>query len=323
MKLKRFEDLECWQLAREYVKSIYELIHNPKFAKDFRLVAQITGAGISVMNNIVEGWASQSTPEFIRFLKYSRRSCAESQNCLYIAIDQNYITEIQFKETYNMAIRVIQVTDGFLHYLRDFNRKSKNVQGKINVTNDINDLNERNSTQINKERSNMDIFDVIKERRSVRAYTDEPVEKEKLDKIFEAVRLAPSAANYQEWRFVVVTGKSKREELMVAANNQKFVAEVPVVIACCAETDGHKMRCGEACYPIDVAIAIDHITLAAVALGLGTCWIGSFYPDQVKKILNIPPEIRVVELLTLGYPADSSRPKDRKSVEEIVHYEEW
>jgi len=169
----------------------------------------------------------------------------------------------------------------------------------------------------------MDVFEAIKERRSVRAYDDKPVEKEKLDKIFEAVRLAPSAANYQEWRFVVVTEKSKRKALMTAANNQSFVAEAPVVIACCAETDGHKMRCGEQCYPIDVAIAIDHITLAAVALGLGTCWIGSFYPDKVREILNIPKTIKVVELLTLGYPADSPRPKNRKTIEEIVHYEEW
>ncbi|MCK4584075.1 nitroreductase family protein [candidate division WOR-3 bacterium] len=169
----------------------------------------------------------------------------------------------------------------------------------------------------------MDVFEAIKERRSVRAYDDKPVEKEKLNKIFEAARLAPSAANYQEWRFVVVTEKSKRKALMTAANNQGFVAEAPVVIACCAETDEHKMRCGEQCYPIDVAIAIDHITLAAVALSLGTCWIGSFYPDKVREILNIPKTIKVVELLTLGYPADSPRPKNRKTIEEIVHYEEW
>jgi len=169
----------------------------------------------------------------------------------------------------------------------------------------------------------MDVFEAIKERRSVRVYDDKPVEKEKLDKIFEAARLAPSAANYQEWRFVVVMEKSKRKALMTAANNQSFVAEAPVVIACCAETDGHKMRCGEQCYPIDVAIAINHITLAAVALGLGTCWIGSFYPDKVREILNIPKTIKIVELLTLGYPADSPHPKNRKTIEEIVHYEEW
>ncbi|UCG90869.1 MAG: four helix bundle protein [candidate division WOR-3 bacterium] len=125
MKIQRFEDLECWQLAREFVKFIYKLAHKPAFAKDFRLVGQITGAGISIMNNIAEGWASQSTLEFIKFLKYSRRSCAESQNCLYVAVDQNYITEVEFKKGYDMATRVIQVVDGLMRYLRSFRKKHK------------------------------------------------------------------------------------------------------------------------------------------------------------------------------------------------------
>ena len=89
MKLRRFEDLECWQVAREYVRFLYQLAKKNPFCRDLRLVGQITGAGISIMNNIAEGWASQSNPEFIKFLKYSRRSSAESQNCLYIAMDQN------------------------------------------------------------------------------------------------------------------------------------------------------------------------------------------------------------------------------------------
>ncbi len=169
----------------------------------------------------------------------------------------------------------------------------------------------------------MDIFTAIKERRSVRSYKSTPVEKEKLDRIVEAARLAPSACNFQEWRFVLVTDTLKRQALMEAANNQSFVAEAPVVIACCAETDEHRMRCGELCYPIDISIAIDHMTLAAVALGLGTCWIGSFYPEKVRKILNIPESIKVVELLTLGYPADSPQSKNRKPLKEIVFYEEW
>jgi nitroreductase len=169
----------------------------------------------------------------------------------------------------------------------------------------------------------MDVFDAIKNRRSVRSYENKPVEKEKLEKIFDATRLAPSACNFQEWRFVVVQEKTKRLALMEAANNQSFVGEAPVVIACCAETDEHTMRCGEMCYPIDVSIAIDHITLAAVGLGLGSCWIGSFYPEKVRKILAIPEKIKVVELLTLGYPADSPRSKNRKPIEEIVFYEEW
>ncbi len=169
----------------------------------------------------------------------------------------------------------------------------------------------------------MELLEAIEKRRSVRSYQERPVEREKLERIFRAARLAPSACNFQEWRFVVVTDKEKRQALMQAANNQKFVGQAPVVIACCAETDKHVMRCGEPCYPIDVAIAIDHITLAAVALGLGTCWIGSFYPEKVRGILNIPASIQVVELLTLGYPADKPLAKNRKALGEIRFYEAW
>jgi nitroreductase len=169
----------------------------------------------------------------------------------------------------------------------------------------------------------MELFEAIEKRRSVRTYQQTPVEKEKLEKVLDAARRAPSACNFQEWRFVVVTEAKKRRALMEAANNQKFVAEAPVVIACCAETDEHVMRCGQLCYPIDVSIAIDHLTLAAVALGLGTCWIGSFYPDKVRSVLNIPESIKVVELLTLGYPADSPKKKNRKLLDEICFYEEW
>ncbi|MCD6451905.1 MAG: nitroreductase family protein [Acidobacteria bacterium] len=169
----------------------------------------------------------------------------------------------------------------------------------------------------------MDVFEAIKKRESVREYLPKPVEDEKIIKILEAGRLAPSASNRQEWRYVVVRDEETRRKLMRAANNQNFVAEAPVVIACCAETDNHVMRCGQLCYPIDVAISIDHMTLAAVSLGLGTCWIGSFYEDQVKEILGIPPEIRVVELLALGYPKRLRGVKNRKPLSEIVMFEKW
>lgn len=123
MKIEHFEDLECWQLAREFVNFIYSLARKPKFAKDLRFVGQITSAGVSITNNIAEGWAAQSTAEFIKFLKYSRRSCAESQNCLYVALDQTYITDLEFKKGYSMATRVTQVIDGLLRYLRSFRAK--------------------------------------------------------------------------------------------------------------------------------------------------------------------------------------------------------
>ena len=91
-KIQRFEDLECWKEARILVNLIYKAIReNPEFQKDFKLVGQYTAAGVSVMNNIAEGWASQSNAEFVRFLRYSRRSCAEVQNCSYVALDQRYI----------------------------------------------------------------------------------------------------------------------------------------------------------------------------------------------------------------------------------------
>ena len=169
----------------------------------------------------------------------------------------------------------------------------------------------------------MEVLDVIRRRRSVRSYVDRPVEREKIDRLLEAARLAPSASNRQEWRFVVVTDAARRTELAKAANHQEFVARAPVVIAACAETDGHVMRCGQPCYPIDVAVAIDHMTLQAVAEGLGTCWIGAFYEEPVKGLLGIPGEVRVVELLTVGYPAGAPSPLSRLPIDKLVHWEMW
>ena len=170
----------------------------------------------------------------------------------------------------------------------------------------------------------MTVEDAIKTRCSVRSYTDRAVEDEKVHQVLEAARLAPSASNRQEWRFVVVTDKNKKNQLAKAAAGQMFIGAAPCVIACCAETDLHEMKCGQMTYPIDLAIAIDHMTLRAVELGLGSCWIGAFYEAEVKKVLNIPEEIRVVELLPLGYPADKGQPrKIRHDMDKIVFYENW
>lgn len=169
----------------------------------------------------------------------------------------------------------------------------------------------------------MAILDQIKKRYSVRAYKDRPVEKNKLDTVLEAARLAPSAKNFQEWRFVVVQDAETRKKLLPAANNQAFVGQAPVIIACCAVQSDYVMRCGQLSYPIDLAIAIDHMTLQAVEEGLGTCWVGSFYEDQVKAILGIPDNVRVVELLVLGYPADKLGYKNRNPLEAIVSYDKW
>jgi nitroreductase len=170
----------------------------------------------------------------------------------------------------------------------------------------------------------VDVFEAIRVRKSVRSYLDKPVEPELLDRVLEAARLAPSARNDQEWRFVVVTDADKRRRLATEASKQAFMAEAPVIIAACAETDGRVMRCGQTAYPIDVAIAVDHLTLAAAALGLGTCWIGSFDPAATRRILGIPEEIQVVELLLLGYPREPAPvAKSRLPLSRIVHRERW
>jgi nitroreductase len=170
----------------------------------------------------------------------------------------------------------------------------------------------------------MDVLDAIRTRKSVRRYLNKTVEEDKLLAVLEAGRLAPSASNRQEWRFIIVKDTETKKKLAEAANSQSFVAEASAVIAACAETDEHVMSCGQACYPIDVAIALDHISLAAVELGLGTCWIGAFDESKVKQILKVPVEVRVVALMPLGYPYDSSVVnKKRLPLNEIVKYEHW
>jgi len=168
----------------------------------------------------------------------------------------------------------------------------------------------------------MELMEAIRGRRSTRKFLDKTVEEEKLRAVLEAGRLAPSARNMQDWRFIVVRDEATRKGLAEAARNQEFVARAPVVIAACGTSD-LIMTCGQPAYVVDVAIAVDHMTLAAFSLGLGTCWIGAFYEDKVKKILGVPDEVRVVALLPLGYPADSKPATPRKSLEEVVAYEHW
>lgn len=168
----------------------------------------------------------------------------------------------------------------------------------------------------------MDLFEAISKRYSCRAYQDRSVEADTLNKILEAARLAPSAKNLQDWRFVVVTDAALRQRLCTAANNQAFVGQAPVVIVACCVVD-HVMRCGQAIGPIDVAIALEHIALQATALGLGTCWVGSFFPDQVRPILGIPSSVSIIELMTLGYPAIPQGPRKREPLDSIACYNEW
>ena len=169
----------------------------------------------------------------------------------------------------------------------------------------------------------MQIHEAIKNRRSVRAYKPDPIPEQSLRKVLEAARLAPSAHNDQDWKFIIIKDIKKRKQLAQAAQSQSFIAEAPVVIAAVALNPERVMNCEVPAYAINLAIAVDHMTLQACEQGLGTCWIGAFSQEEVKKVLKIPDKYKVVALLPLGFPADSPRPKTRKSLEEIICYENF
>lgn len=169
----------------------------------------------------------------------------------------------------------------------------------------------------------MNVFDAITQRRSVRSYSPREVEEEKLQQVLEAGRLAPSARNIQEARFVVVKDADLRARLVEAANGQRFVGEAPVVIVACAASRDHVMSCGHPSHLVDVAIAIDHMTLTARELGLGTCWIGAFNQDKVRTVLGIPASVEIIELLPLGYPTGWPAATSRLPLDEVVRYDGW
>jgi len=169
----------------------------------------------------------------------------------------------------------------------------------------------------------MNVSEAMRTRRSMRHYQPRPIERDRLERVLEAGRLAPCARDDQEWKFVVVEDTDTRAQLMRAAKGQGFVGEAPVVIAACAVHTDLVMPCGQPAYPIDVAIALDHISLAAVEEGLGGCWVGAFEEEEVKRTLSIPGDVRVVCMMTLGWPADEPVEKLRKPFAETFVFGKW
>lgn len=169
----------------------------------------------------------------------------------------------------------------------------------------------------------MDVYEAIRTRRSVRAYRPDPIPEDVLQRILDAGRMAPSAANKQSWKFVVVRDADLRSRLAVAAHNQSFVGEAPVVIVAVGLSPERTMSCEVPADPVDLAIAVDHMTLAAAAEGLGTCWIGAFDQNEVRRLLGIPDSCKVIALLPVGYPADQPKAKSRKELSEIVCYDRF
>ena len=169
----------------------------------------------------------------------------------------------------------------------------------------------------------MDVAAAIRGRRSVRSFKSQDVEQDKIEKILEAGRLAPSANNRQQWKFVVVKDHVARQKLVRAAMNQSFLAQAPVVLAACATESQKVMMCGHPTYAIDVSIAFAYMLLQAYELDLGTCWIGAFNEEEVKSILGVPRDVRVVALSPLGYPASWPDARPRKRLDEVACYEAY
>ncbi len=169
----------------------------------------------------------------------------------------------------------------------------------------------------------MHIMEVIKQRRSIRDYEDRPVPDEKLNRILEAARLSPSARNSQDRKFIVIRDKEQRRKLAQSAGHQPHVAKAPVLIAAVGTKPEYHMPNGVPAYPVDLAIALDHMTLVAVEEGLGTCWIGGFSQEIAKRVLNVPDRYTIAALLTLGFPKTIPESKPRKTFEDTICHESF
>lgn len=164
----------------------------------------------------------------------------------------------------------------------------------------------------------MDVMEAIRTRRSVRAYKRDPIPQDVLGEVLEAFRLAPSANNEQPWKLIVVSERDLRQKIASACWNQTFIAEAPCVLVACGLPNRSRIGGYTSSLLVDVAIALDHLTLSARSFGLGTCWIGAFEQDTIKKLLDIPAEVRVVAVMPLGYPAYEDGAPRRKPIEEVV-----
>lgn len=167
------------------------------------------------------------------------------------------------------------------------------------------------------------VLDAIKTRGSIRAYKDKPIPTQTLLSILDGARLAQSAANRQPWQFIVVTDPAVKKKLVQVADNQAFVGEAATVVVCLADPEKSAPVGPFEGFLIDLAIAIENMALTAWDLGIGSCWIGAYNEQKVKELLDVPGNLRVVSLLTLGYPDQRAGPKYRKTLEEIVHYEKY
>jgi nitroreductase len=170
----------------------------------------------------------------------------------------------------------------------------------------------------------VDFFELIDTRFSTRAFLPDPVEDKMLQQVLDAARMAPTAANLQPFRLIVVHTAGKQAELK-QIYRPGWLSQAPLMIcACSVPSQGWKhVHTGKNYCDVDVAIVMDHLIMAATALGLGTCWIAAFDHTALKKMLHLPDELEAIVLTPLGYPAEKAVPKIRRPLEDLVRYERW
>lgn len=173
----------------------------------------------------------------------------------------------------------------------------------------------------------MDFQEVIRTRRSIRRYRKQDIPDTVLTRILEAVRVAPSGNNKQPWHFIVVRDCDKKEKIAQACYEQSFVSQAAAVIVCCGQKYPNPYQPhADSCYLIDVAIAVDHLILAARNEGVGSCWVGAFHPEPIRKLLHIPESMQIIMVVPLGYPEEEQAFNDRtyrKPLAEIVSYDSY
>ncbi len=169
----------------------------------------------------------------------------------------------------------------------------------------------------------MALLQQIEKRKSIKQFAETPVDKEKLNTILEAGRRAPSAKNRQPWRFIVVDDETIQTRIESAAFGQEHVGQAPIIIACCTTNIDYRMPNGLMSYPIDIACAVSFMMIQAETEELGSCIVTTFDEQEIKEILNVPYSMRVVMLLLVGHPADTSLQTQRKPLKRIVSKNHW
>jgi nitroreductase len=169
----------------------------------------------------------------------------------------------------------------------------------------------------------MEFSELLTARYSVRAYKPDPIPEETLQQVLEAARLAPTAANRQPFRVILIHTRGREQELQRVYHHSWFT-QAPLIVCVCAVPEEAWVREDRRSYcDVDAAIALDHLILAAANLGLGTCWIAHFDVQAAREILQVPQSVEPLLFTPLGYPADHIRPKKRRPLADLVRFEKW